>query len=278
MNRFFDCKLIVGIWLSEPSPPGTMNVLGGFKRMKSHFGGLKGGSSSSMFCFGIPPIKKRTQLWGLPRTGGCRPLNNSASLYFFRWFGSIGIKYVQTTCLEVNTSECPSRNPDFGLFWMIWEISWLKWVEDLETKGGRLKKFTFLETWGPRSSSIVDRDRRKANVVGSRDGETRGMLATIIARLTHWPLTNVCHRHIASTSGSNHGVSETGEQTQLLSLKEIERRSATACNCVRPCVAVWHSKLRYLQMLYHAGVHPPFGFLSSTKARQRNAQSARTLH
>ena len=26
-------------------------------------------------------------------------------------------------------------------------------------------------------------------------------------------------------------------QTQFLSLKEIERRSATACNCVRPCVA-----------------------------------------
>jgi len=50
-------------------------VLGGFKRMKSDFGGLKGGSSSSRFCFGIPPIQKHTQLWGLPRTGGSRPTN-----------------------------------------------------------------------------------------------------------------------------------------------------------------------------------------------------------
>jgi len=175
-------------------------------------------------------------------------------------------------------SESCSRHPDFGQFGPIWDASWLMWVEDLEAKGGRLKQFTLLKTWGPRSSSIIDRDRGKANVEGSRDGETRGMLATIIAFLTHWPLTNVCHRHIASTAGSNHGVSETGEQTQLLSPKEIERRSATACNCVRPCVAAWHSKLRYLQMLYHAGVHPPFGFLPSTKARQRNAQSARTLH
>ena len=80
-------------------------------------------------------------------------------------------------------------------------------------------------------------DRGKANVIGSRDGETSGKFATIIAFLTHWPLTNVCHRHIASNTASNHGVSETGEQTQLLLPKEIERRSATACNCVRPCVA-----------------------------------------
>ena len=117
------------------------------------------------------------------------PLNKDASLYFSRWFGSIGMESVQTTCLEVNTSECPARNPDFGLFWTIWEISWLKWVEDLETKGGRLKKFTLLKSWGPRSSSIIDRDRGKANIVGSRDGETSGMCATIIAFLTHWPLT-----------------------------------------------------------------------------------------
>jgi len=122
-------------------------------------------------------------------------------------------------------SESCSRHPDFGQFGPIWDASWLMWVEDLEAKGGRLKQFTLLKTWGPRSSSIIDRDRGKANVEGSRDGETRGMLATIIAFLTHWPLTNVCHRHIASTAGSNHGVSETGEQTQLLLPKEIERRS-----------------------------------------------------
>jgi hypothetical protein len=47
------------------------------------------------------------------------PLNKDASLYFFRWFGSIGMESVQTTCLEVNTSECPARNPDFCLFWTI---------------------------------------------------------------------------------------------------------------------------------------------------------------
>ena len=133
-------------------------------------------------------------------------------------------------------------------------------------------------TWGPWSSTIVDSDRRKTNVVGSRDGETRGVLTAIIAVLMHWLLTNFCYRHIASTAGSNHGVSKTGEKTQLLLRKQIERCSATACNCVRPCVSAWHSKLKYLRMLYHAGVHPPFGFLSSTKARQRNAQSARTLH
>ena len=76
-----------------------------------------------------------------------------------------------------------------------------------------------------------------ANVVVSRDGETRGILATIIVILTHGLLTDVCHRHIASTADSNHSVSETGEQTQILSLKEIERRSATACNCLLSCVA-----------------------------------------
>ena len=96
-----------------------------------------------------------------PRTSKF-PLNKDVSLYFFRWFYSISMESVQTMCLEVkrdnvvywktkrkinddlqylevNTSECSERNPDFGLFWMIWEISWLKWVEDLETKGGRLK-------------------------------------------------------------------------------------------------------------------------------------------
>ena len=41
-----------------------------------------------------------------------------ASLYFFRWFGSISMESVQTMCLEVNTS-CSERNPDFGLFWTI---------------------------------------------------------------------------------------------------------------------------------------------------------------
>jgi len=41
----------------------------------------------------------------------------------------------------------------------------------------------------------------------------------------------------ASIEGSNHGVSETGEQTQLLSPKEVERRSATAYNGVLPFVA-----------------------------------------
>ena len=49
-----------------------MNVLGGFERMMSDFGGLKGGSSSSRFCFN-KVIKKHTQLWGLPRTGGSIP-------------------------------------------------------------------------------------------------------------------------------------------------------------------------------------------------------------
>jgi len=102
------------------------------------------------------------------------------------------------------------------------------------------------------------------------DGETRGMLTTIIVILTHWLLTDDCHRYITSTADSNHGVSETGEQTQLLSLKEIKRRLATACNCLLLCVAAWRSKLRYLRMLYHAGVHPPFGFLPSTKESQRN--------
>ena len=46
-------------------------------------------------------------------------LNNDASLYFFRCFGSIVMESFQTMCLEVNTSECLARNPDFGLFWMI---------------------------------------------------------------------------------------------------------------------------------------------------------------
>jgi len=96
------------------------------------------------------------------------------------------------------------------------------------------------------------------------------MLATIIVILTHWLLMDVYHRHITSTTDSNHGVSETGEQAQLLSLKEIERRLATACNCLLSCVAAWRSKLRYLRMLYHAGVYPPFGFLSSTKESQKN--------
>jgi len=36
-----------------------------------------------------------------------------------------------------------------------------------------------------RGTSIVDRDRGKANVVGSRDGETRGVLVTIIAVVAH---------------------------------------------------------------------------------------------
>ena len=46
----------------------------------------------------------------------------------------------------------------------------------MKTKGNGLKKSTSLKTWGPRSwrsSSIVDRDRGNANVVGSRDSETR---------------------------------------------------------------------------------------------------------
>jgi len=38
---------------------------------------------------------------------------------------------------------------------------------------------------------------------------------------------------------------------------------------VLSCAAARHSKLKYLRMLYHAGVHPPFGFLPSTKASER---------
>jgi len=118
-------------------------------------------------------------------TGICdgRSLNKDARLHFSRWFGSISMESVQTTCLEVNTSDCPVRNPDFGLFWTIWDINWLIWVEDIETKGGRLKESTFLENPGDcdhRRSS----DGGTANV-GSRDGETCGMMATIIVILTH---------------------------------------------------------------------------------------------
>ena len=40
------------------------------------------------------------------------------------------------------------------------------------------------------------------------------------------------------------------------SSREIERRSATACNCVLSCSADWHSKLRYLRIFYHAGCTP----------------------
>jgi len=53
------------------------------------------------------------------------------------------------------------------------------------------------------TENIDNHDRGKVNVVGSRDGETRGMLATIVPVLTHWLLTNFCHRHIASTAGSD---------------------------------------------------------------------------
>ena len=35
------------------------------------------------------------------------------------------------------------------------------------------------------TENIVNHDRGKVNVVGSRDGETRGMLATIVPVLTH---------------------------------------------------------------------------------------------
>jgi len=146
-------------------------------------------------------ISRNSSVWLAETAKRQISLNKDASLYFFRWFASISMESVQTTCLEMDTSECSERNPDFGLFWTIWDISWPKWVVDLETKGGRLKKSTILKTWGPRSSSIVDRDRGNVHVVGSRDGETRGVLATIILVLTHWLLTNVCHRHIASIVG-----------------------------------------------------------------------------
>jgi len=150
----------------------------------------------------------------------------------------------------------------FDLRYQMNKVSWRHWNKRWYSK----KKITCL-TWG-HLDVIVDRDRKKANVVSSRDGETRGMLATVIVILMHWLLTNVCHRHIPTTTGSNHSVSDTDEQTQLLSLKKIERHSTNAWNCVLPCVAAWYSKLGYLRMLYHAGVHPPFGFLPSTKARK----------
>ena len=67
-----------------------------------------------------------------------------ASLNFFRWFGSISTESFQMMSLGLYTCWCSVLNHDFGLFWMIWDISWLKWVEDLETKGGRLKKSTCL--------------------------------------------------------------------------------------------------------------------------------------
>jgi hypothetical protein len=55
--------------------------------------------------------------------------------------------------------------------------------------------------------------------------------------------------------------------------REMERRSATACNCV---LSSCEAACRYLRMFYHTrctpGVHPlaPFGFLPSTKASERN--------
>jgi len=65
------------------------------------------------------------------------PLN--ADYRCHSWFGFISMESVPPMSLGLFTSECSARNPDFGLFWTMWEISWLKWVEDLETKGGRLK-------------------------------------------------------------------------------------------------------------------------------------------
>jgi len=44
-----------------------------------------------------------------------------------------------------------------------------------------------------------------------------------------------------------------------------------------PQAHCFNSRLRYLRMLYHAGVHPPFGNKGKTK-KWGNAQSARTLH
>jgi len=41
---------------------------------------------------------------------------------------------------KVVTSQWSSRHRNFGQFGLIWEFSWLKWVEDLEKKDGRLKK------------------------------------------------------------------------------------------------------------------------------------------
>jgi len=46
-------------------------------------------------------------------------------------------------------------------------------------------------------------------------------------------LTNVCHRHIVSTTGSNHGVSETGEQTRRR-LRGAQQPRAIACGRVWP--------------------------------------------
>jgi len=44
----------------------------------------------------------------------CFPLNNSASLYFFRWFSLISTESAQLMRTSVSTSECSSCHPDFG--------------------------------------------------------------------------------------------------------------------------------------------------------------------
>jgi len=58
----------------------------------------------------------------------------------------------------------------------------------VETKNLKIYLFESLRTSfsiSNQTMTFVDRERGKANVVGSRDGEARGMLATIIAFLTH---------------------------------------------------------------------------------------------
>ena len=82
-----------------------------------------------------------------------------ASLHLLRCFISFSTESVRSMRLSVLISECSSRNPVFGQFWPIRDISWLKWVEDIETKGGRLKKidlFEMSEELRP-LSSIVNR-------------------------------------------------------------------------------------------------------------------------
>ena len=94
------------------------------------------------------------------------------------------------------------------------------------------------KVWEFASSSMTE--RRKDNVVGSGDGDKCSMLATVIVILTHLLLTNVFHRRMASTAGSNHRknfVSETGEQTECLVTEGDREALGNRCNCVLSCFA-----------------------------------------
>ena len=100
-------------------------------------------------------------------------MNKDASLYFFRWFCFISSKQVQSMHIKVVTSHWSSRH-QFGL---IWEFSWRKRVEDLETKDGILNILLLMRlllnkySWIKKTTCL--NFQRTEIIIGSRKGQSR---------------------------------------------------------------------------------------------------------